>query len=157
MDQFSETQLPPKSAFFNDLSQEPISDADYQHVTDLWDTFNLQTLGDLCELYCKSDVLLLSCIIDKYRDTCLTIYGLDPVHYYSAPALTWDAGLKFTGVELQLLKDRDMYIFLEQCIRCGISTVTHRFAMANNPQVSNFDPSLPTSWLMYLDANNLYG
>ena len=105
MERFSETQLPSKTAFYNDLTQEPISSEDYQHVQDIWETFNLQTLGDLCDLYCKSDVLLLSCIIDRYRDTCLSIYGLDPVHYYTAPGLTWDAGLKYTKVELQLLQD----------------------------------------------------
>ena len=109
MERFSETQLPSKTAFYNDLTQEPISSEDYQHVQDIWETFNLQTLGDLCDLYCKSDVLLLSCIIDRYRDTCLSIYGLDPVHYYTAPGLTWDAGLKYTKVELQLLQDKDMY------------------------------------------------
>ena len=47
-------------------------------------------------------------------------YGLDPAHYYTAPGLSWDALLKMTGVELELLTDQDMHLFIEKGMRSGI-------------------------------------
>jgi hypothetical protein len=91
----------------------------------------------------------------EYRAECLASYQLDPVHYYTAPNLTWDAGLKHTGATLDLLKEQEMYLFLEQSIRGGISTICRRFARANNRHLSEYDPSQPESYLGYIDANNL--
>ena len=154
-DTFKETSLPPKTAFFNDLTEEPCSDKDYAHVNNVWQAFNLQSLEDLCRLYVKSDVLLLDCVIQQYREECLSSFQLDPAHYYSAPGFTWDAGLKHSKVTLELLKDESMYLFLEQAIRGGISTITHRFAKANNKYLKDYDPNKPESFLAYIDANNL--
>ena len=83
--------------------------------------------------------------------------GLDPAHYYSAPGLSWDALLKKTGVELELLTDMDMHLMIERGMRGGISLVSKRYAKANNPRVEGHDPSQPTNYITYLDANNLYG
>ena len=84
-------------------------------------------------------------------------YGLDPAHYYSAPGLSWDAFLKKTGVELELLTDLDMHLFIERGMRGGISMVGKRYAKANNPLVEGYNPDEPTNYITYLDANNLYG
>ena len=156
-DTFNETQLPPRSAFYNDLNDEPCSDEDYAHVQNVWREFDLKTLEDLCRLYVSSDVLLLDCVLQQYRKECLSSYSLDPVHYYTSPALTWDSGLKHTKVHLQLLENEEMYTFLEQSIRGGISTIIHRFAKANNIHLPDFDPIQKSSFLAYIDANNLYG
>ena len=152
---FKETSLPPQTAFYNDLAEEKCSDEDYKHVQNIWQAFNLENLGDLCKLYVVSDVLLLDCVIQQYRAECIDSYNLDPVHYFTAPALTWDAGLKHTKVVLELLEQQEMYIFLEQAIRGGISTITHRFAKANNHFLKDYDPTKPESFLAYIDANNL--
>ena len=71
--------------------------------------------------------------------------------------MAWDAALKMTGIKLELLSDESMYSFLERSIRGGVSQISKRFAKANNPKCSNYNPSDPISWLIYLDANNLYG
>ena len=84
-------------------------------------------------------------------------YGLDPTHYYTSPALTWDAGLKFCKVKLELLQDEGMYMFMEQSIGGGISTITHRHVKANNKFLPDYNPADPSSFLLYIDANNLYG
>lgn len=157
MDRFKETQLPPREAFYNDLKEEECSEEDYIHAQNVWTLFHMKTLQDYHDLYLKSDVLLLSCIIDQYRKECYESYGLDPTHYYTSPSLTWDAGLKFCKVKLELLQDEGMYMFMEQAIRGGISTVTHRHAKANNKFLPDYDSSQPSSFLLYIDANNLYG
>ena len=82
---FKETCLPPIEAFANDLTGEPCSAEDYNHVCRVWQEFNLTTLKDLCELYVKSDTILLDCVFQAYRKTCLASYGLDPIHYFTAP------------------------------------------------------------------------
>ena len=87
-------------------------------------------------------------------------YGLDPCHYYTAPGLTWDAGLKYTRVTLDLLTDEDMFLFVEDGIRGGISMITHRYAKANHPDLADigyYNKEKPLCNLLYLDANNLYG
>ena len=157
MDKFSETQLPGREKFYNDLNEEECSQEDYIHAQNVWSVFNMSTLQDYHDLYLKSDVLLLSCIIDQYRKECYESYGLDPTHYYTSPALTWDAGLKFCKVKLELLQDEGMYMFMEQSIRGGISTITHRHAKANNKFLPDYNPADPSSFLLYIDANNLYG
>ena len=87
---------------------------------------------------------------------CIEIYGLDPAHYLSAPGLVWQACLKKTGVNLELLTDIDMLLMVEEGIRGGICHVIHRYAKANNKYKNNYDKSIESSYLMYLDASNLY-
>ena len=121
-----ETCLPPKSAFHSRLMNANISDFDYSHAENVWTTFNLNTLGDYHYLYMKKDVLLLADIFERFRKTCLSYYGLDPAHYYTAPGLRWGAMLKITGVSLELFTDPDMNLFIENGIRDGVSSIFNR-------------------------------
>ena len=100
---------------------------------------------------------MLADAFEKFRDKCIEIYGLDPSYFLSAPVLTWQACLKMTNVNLELLKDYDMLLMTENCIRGGICQSIHRYAEANNKYMKNYDKNIPSSFLMYLDANNLYG
>ena len=84
-------------------------------------------------------------------------YKLDPSHYYTAPGLAWDACLKETKQNLELLKDYDMLMMFERGIRGGITHISKRYASANNKYMKDFDESKPSSFIQYLDANNLYG
>ena len=85
-------------------------------------------------------------------------YQLDPTWYYTSPGLAWDAALKKTGVILELLIDPDMLLIFEEGIRGGVSMITKRYGKATNPYMGKeFDTDLPTKYLAYLDANNLYG
>ena len=88
---------------------------------------------------------------------CLESYGLDAVHYYSAPGMAWDSALKMTAVKLQLFDNEDMYTFIERSIRGGVSQISKRYAKANNSRCKNYNPLKPITHLVYLDANNLYG
>jgi hypothetical protein len=65
--------------------------------------------------------------------------------------------LKHTKVELELLQDYDMILFFKKGIRGRLSQVSHRYAEANNSYIPNYDPFSESSFIMYFDANNLYG
>ena len=156
-DRFDETTLPPKEKFYSSLSDESISDQDYQHAQEVWATFNCTNMEDYHNVYLISDVLLLADIFENFRNTAMETYGLDRAYYLTLPGYSWDALLKCTNVSLELITDPDMYLFIEKGLRGGISMVSHRHARANNPQMENYDPEQPTSFLQYLDANNLYG
>ena len=157
LEKMSETQLPPKEEFYSKLNDEDISEDDYQHAINVWNTFNCKTIKDYHDLYLKSDVLLLADVFENFRKTCLKHYNLDPAHYYTTPGLAWDACLKETGQELQLLHDYDMLMMIEKGIRGGITHISKRYAEANNKYMKNYDPQKPSTFIQYLDANNLYG
>ena len=157
LDRFDETCLPPQEAFYSSLSDEGITDDDYKHAQEVWDTFNCATLGDYHDLYLKTDVLLLADVFENFRQTALSTYKLDPAHYYTLPGYSWDCLLKCTNVSLELLTEPDMYLFVEKGLRGGISMVSNRHATANNQYMENYNNEEPMSFIQYLDANNLYG
>ena len=157
LEKLSETQLPPKEEFYSKLNDEEISDDDYQHASNVWDTFKCKSLRDYHDLYLKTDVLLLADVFENSRKTCLKHYKLDPAHYYTSPGLAWDACLKETGQELQLLNDYDMLMMIEKGIRCGITHMSKRYAEANNKYMKSYNPDEESTFIQYLDANNLYG
>ena len=117
----------------------------------------MRTRRDYHNLYVVLDSMWLAEVFENFRKVCQDKYGVDPVHCYSAPGLSWDALLKKTGVELDLLTDLDMHLFIERGMRGGISMVSKRYAKANNTLVEGCNPAEPINYLTYLDANNLYG
>ena len=138
---FNETCLPPIEEFYSKLNDEYITEDEYKHAINVWNTFNCKTIRDYHNLYLKSDVLLLADVFENFRLTWLKHYNLDPAHYYTSPGLAWDACLKETGQSLQLLHDYDMLMMIE----------------ANNKYMDDNNPDKPSSYIQYLDANNLYG
>ena len=83
-------------------------------------------MGDYHDHYLKKDVLLLADVFEKFIDTCLKYYGLDPCYYFSAPGLSWDAMLKMTGIEFEKISDIDKYLFIEKGLRGGNSYIGKR-------------------------------
>ena len=156
INKLKETKLPSKDEFYSKLYDEEITDEDYKHANNVWNTFNCQTLQDYHDLYLKSDVLLAD-VFENFRKTCLKHYKLDPCHYYTAPGLAWDACLKETKQNLELLKDYDMLMMFERGLRGGITHISKRYASANNKYMKDFDETKPSTFIQYLDANNLYG
>ena len=100
--------------FTNDLTSDSISEADFKFYNKVCDKYNITNLGEYHDLYLKCDVLLLADVFENFRKTCRSYYGLDPVHYISAPDLVWDACLKITKTELELISDIDQYLFVER-------------------------------------------
>ena len=107
--------------------------------------------------YFQSDILLLADVFENFRKTCLEYYKLDPCHYFTSPGLSWDAMLKMTDIKLELMTDIDMFQFIEKGLRGGISYIANRYGKANNKYMKEYDEKKPSKYIMYLDANNLYG
>ena len=154
---FDLPQLPPIEDFYSSLKVEGVKEADYAHAQQVWKEFGCQNMGDYHDLYLKSDVALLADVYESHRELCLETYGLDPAHYITSPGLSWDALLKHTGVELELLTDVDKHLFIEKGMRGGISRVSRRQTTANIPGTVGHDPTKPNKHILYVDANNLYG
>ena len=108
-------------------------------------------------LYAQSDALLLADVFENFRDMCLKEYELDPAHFLSLPGLAWQACLKKTNIELELLTDYDMLLMVEEGIKGGICHSIHRYAKANNKYLKNYNNKEEPSYIQYLDTNNLYG
>ena len=154
---FKEESLPDKECFYSELNKEHITDEDYAHVQKVWDTFDIKNLGEFHDSYVQSDTALLADVIENFRDKYIEIYGLDPAHYLSAPGQAWQTCLKKTEVELELLTDNEMLMMFEKGTRGGMCQASYRYAKANNKYMKNYDKNKESSFLIYDDANNLYG
>ena len=105
----------------------------------------------------KKDILLLADVFEKFVATCLNFYGLDPCHYFRSPGLSWDVMLKVSGMRLEEIMDIDIYLFIEKGLRGGISYIAKRYAKASNKYMNDYDPKKLSTFMSYLDMNNLYG
>ena len=167
-ERFNEEKLPARKYLYSSIKDGKIGDdgkisdvhisvKDYFTCEKFWDKFEMENMGDYHDHYLKKDVLLSVDVFEKFIETCLRFYGLDPCHYFSSPGLSWEAMLKITGVKLEKIPDIDKYLFIENRLRGGISDIAKRYAKANNKYINGHDPKKPSTLISYLDMNNLYG
>ena len=137
------TELPPITSFRNDLDGKAISQSDYDHAQRVWKAFRCRSFVDYLHVYllCES----------------IGNYDFDPTHYFSGPHYCYNAFLRMSGVQMDLLTDINQYFFLKKGIRGGLSMVVKRYSKANNPNLSGYVSSAPHVYILDLDANNLYG
>ena len=156
-EKFNETLLPSKEDFYSNLNMENIDGIDYRHGNNVFKRFKLENLADYYDLYVESGTLLLADVFENFRDMCIKEYELDPAHFLSLPGLAWQACLKKTNIELELLTDYDMLLMVEEAIRGGTCHSIHRYAKANNKYMKNYNNNEESSYIQYLDTNYLYG
>ena len=167
---YDELELPIKQKFFNKLNNKDISNEDYEHALNVFKTFKCKDLLEYSELYLKTDICHLSDIFQKFSDFAYKTYNLDPRHSYRLPGFSWQSMLKITKIELELISDSDMYVFLMDTIRGGICEVNKKFVKTDNIYTrkvhdkssdKKVTKKLKTSdsnkFILYLDCNNLYG
>ena len=94
--------------------------------------------------------MLLAAVYKKFISTCLNYYALDPCYYFSSPGLSWDAMIKITGIELELISDIDMHLFIETGMRGGISYIGKRRSKSNNKYLQCYDSGKENKYIMIL-------
>ena len=157
-DKFNDEHLPSKEQFYSRLTEEDITNDDYNKAKQIWKHFDIKNMGEYHDLYLKTDVLLLTDVFENFRDMCLSYYDLDPVFYYTLPNFAFDAMLKLTGIEIDLVYNQEMYEMIEAGLRGGMTQTTCKKVEANNKYMgSDYDKNKASSYINYLDANNLYG
>ena len=156
-ERLKEHEFPGIEAFYDDLKENHLKQEDYERGKKLWHYFKCETLKDYMELYLSCDVLILADCFEAFRALSMKYYGLDPAHYISSPGLSWDAMLKKTGIMLELLTDQDMLCMFMEGIRGGLSCIMKRYVEANNKYMVNYNSEKESSYLVPVDANNLYG
>ena len=178
-DRFEETELPPIETFKSILDDSDLEEKDYEHAKSVWNEFNMKTMGDYHDLYLLTDVLLLADIVERFRDQAIHDTRLDPLHYLSLPGYSMDAcfaqlptvhgpmhhlGKKSVvdhpfqvGLITDCASQKEMHLMVESAVRGGISTILHRHSEANHKGLKQYDSSKKSKYIMYLDANNLYG
>ena len=148
-ERFNETLLPDKESFYSNLNMEDITDVDHSHAKRVFKSLNNKNLGDCHlnnknlgnyhDLYVQSDTLLLADVFENFRNMCIKVYELDPAHFLPAQVLAWQACLKKTEVELELITDSDMLLIVKKEIRGGIWQVTLRYVKANNKYMKDYN------------------
>ena len=116
-DRFEETKFSPIESFYSSLNMSGVSESDYQHAQRVWEEFGIRNLGEYHDLCLRMDVIFLKKVSEKFRETSLAHYGLDPEDFYALPGLAWKACLKKTKIKLKLLSDSDMLLMFERGIR----------------------------------------
>ena len=152
-----DTELPPKEAFYNDLTQSHIGDAEYSFARFVWDEMECRTFQDYMETYLATDVMLLADVFENFRTNCMNDYELDPAHYISSAQYTFDAFLRYSRCRLDSFRDVDHYLYTQSALRGGVSQISHRLSFANNKYLTKYDPSAPSKYILYMDLVNLYG
>ena len=157
-ERLDEPTLPAIKDFHNTLKQAECSPQEYSHAERVWKEFNCKNMKEYQDLYLKTDVLILADVFENFRQLSLHNYRLDPAHYVSSPHLSWDAMLLDTGCRLELISDPEQFALCDRGMRGGVSMIVHRYARANNPEMGDiYDTQKPLSYIVYFDANNLYG
>ena len=167
-ERFNEEKLPVRKYFYSSIKDGKIGDDskisdDHRYVNDhltckkAWDKFEMKNMSDYHDHYLKNDVLLLADVFEKFINTSVKYYELDPCHYFRSPGLSWDAMLKMTNIEFEKISDIDKYLFIEKGLRGGIIYIAKRYSKANNKYLNEYDPKKPSTFISYLDMNNLYG
>ena len=150
-------EMPSKENFCSFLTGKQISDKEYNLVLKVWNKVEMKTMKNYHDLYLKCDVLLLAKVFEKFRNNNLKNYGLCPSHYLSVSALSWDAMLNMTKVELKLISVPDMYIFFEKGTSGGFSFISQKYSKPNNKHLKFYDSKQESKHIICLDVNNLYG
>jgi hypothetical protein len=168
-----ETQLPPIECFYSRLMDEHCSQERYAEAQKVWRICQCKTFRDYHDVYLFRDISLLADVFENFRSLCFSEHGLEPLRYVSLPGYSKDCMLRYSYIhnhhipldqqpfELELFHrgQEDMYAFVEDSIRGGVSMTPGRYAKANHPYLgqAHYNPQDPLSWILYFDVNNLYG
>ena len=136
-----------KEDFFSKLKKKCPHDKEIEITKDIIQKLNIKNGEELTEIYLKSDVLLLACVFEKFIKVSVNEFDINPLYCVSLPGYTWECGLKYTGINLQTLQDKDLILTLGNNIRGGIPSIMG----------DRYVKSDENKKIIYMDATNLYG
>ena len=136
-----------KEDFFSKLKNDYPDDDEIERTKGIIKLFNIKDGEQLTRLYCKTDVILLADVFEKFVKVSTKEYKINPLYCVSLPGYTYQCALKYTDIKLQTLQDKDLILLIEKNIRGGISSV-----MGDRYVKSDEDNNI-----LYIDATNLYG
>ena len=136
-----------KEDFFSKLKNDYLDDEEIERTKEIIKLFNIENGKELTNLYCKSDVILLADVFEKFVKVSTKEYGINPLYCVSLPGYTYQCALKYTDIKLQTLQDKDLILLLENNIRGGISSVMG----------DRYLKSDENKKILHADATNLYG
>ena len=157
---FNHPHIPPLAQWKNSLLNNEISvtKEEFNHAKRVYATFKCKNMGEYHDIYLTCDTLLLACVFEQFRKVCNSTYGLDCAQFYTTSNLAGAAYLKICRPELELLTQREMLNMTENLIRGGVASIYHkRLSVANNKFLNDFDTTKPSTFIWFVDANNLYG
>ena len=149
--EFNESVPLEKDKKCSEVIISSISHNDLKHGEKAWNTFKIRNLGEYHDLYVQSNHLLLTDVFEAFRKTCIKEYELGPAYFVSLPGFAWTVMLRVTGVELELLTDKDMLLMFEEGTRGGISQAIHKYEKADNKYMKCYNKNALLSFIQYLD------
>ncbi|KAE8737535.1 hypothetical protein FOCC_FOCC017001 [Frankliniella occidentalis] len=155
-EQFQDDRLPPIQDFYSSLSDETISQDEWEHANNVFQTFECKNLLEYAVLYCICDTGLLCDIFSSYRRTTYDVFQLEAAKFVSGASLSWACALRKTRLKIDLITDCDHFSFAERAIRGGQAFISSRYLKANNEHCDDYDPTQPKTWLSVLDLTSLY-
>ncbi|XP_064467558.1 uncharacterized protein LOC135378445 [Ornithodoros turicata] len=156
-ERYDEPCLPSRDQFFNQLNGSEVSEEDYRHAQNVFEKFQLKSLGEYSDLYLLTDALLLADVFQNFRIWALETHKIEPLHFVSLPGLSMSCALKMSRINLDLIHDPDAYLLIERGLRGGMTQCSTRMATANVPGTDQYDPEKPKTIIHYMDINGLYG
>lgn len=153
---WQKAQVPVKAAFFSSLAEANISPDQIEHAEKVWSSFDLKTNEEYLDIYLKRNVFILCDVVEKMRILLFETYELDVAHYFNTPEFSWDAMLKHTNIELELICDISVAQFIKNGIRDGLSFCTNGLSISNNKFIPDYDSKKPSTFIINLELNTLY-
>ena len=134
-------------AYFSKTKKKIPDQEEIDRTNEFIKLFNIKNGRELPELYKKADVILLADIFEKFIKVSISEFGINPLYHISLPGTTWSNGLRYTRVELEIIKNVDSFQIFESGTRGGISGVFgDRYTESDNNTV-----------ILHVDMKNLYG
>ena len=84
---FNETELPSKDKIYSTLNLEDILNDDNAYAINVWNTFNINNLGEYHDLYVKLDTALLADVFENFRNKSIEIDKQDHPYFLTTPGL----------------------------------------------------------------------
>ena len=149
-------ELPSKEKFYSSLTDKKNCDKEYEHGFNVWKKIEMKTIKDSRDLYLKCDAVSLADVFEKFRNNSLKNYEFMFKSLFERTRFSWDAMIKMTKIELELIPDPAMYILFEKGTRSRISYISNRYSKANNKYLKSYDAKQEAKCIRYLHTNNLY-